>query len=215
MIRKLTNRGQWGIIEVMEEIKPQIKPQIKSQDRVKGLAEVYTAEREVKAMCDLIPAEVWQKLDATFLEPACGDGNFMEEILKRKLRLVPNTIPKRRPQSKIEFMILVAVSSIYGIDIDSQNVEEARARLLGIAEHGCEARLRSVKPSQKFEELLRLILKSNIQEANTLNPQGLCITEWQRPQEGTFVQQIHRFSNILTPLYVDKPLRKGKTFQVY
>lgn len=58
--------------------------QIKSRKRVKDFAEVYTNEREVKAMCDLIPTEIWDNIESTFLEPACGNGNFLVEILARK-----------------------------------------------------------------------------------------------------------------------------------
>ena len=54
--------------------------QIKSRKRVKAFGEVFTAEREVRAMCDLIPD--WS---GNVLEPACGNGNFLVEIARRKL----------------------------------------------------------------------------------------------------------------------------------
>lgn len=92
--------------------------QIKSKDRVNKFAEVFTAEREVKAMCDLIPDDVWQNIDSTFLEPACGNGNFLAEILERKLNLCENVEQGLR-----------ALKSIYGIDIQQDNVEESKQRL--------------------------------------------------------------------------------------
>ena len=58
--------------------------QVKSKQRVADHGEVFTAEREVKAMCDLV-ADDCLRPDARFLEPACGDGNFLSEILTRKL----------------------------------------------------------------------------------------------------------------------------------
>lgn len=58
--------------------------QIKSKKRVAEHGEVFTAEREVKAMCDLVKDET-ERLDSRFLELACGDGNFLVEILSRKL----------------------------------------------------------------------------------------------------------------------------------
>ena len=58
--------------------------QVKSRERVRERGEVFTAEREVKAMCDLVKNET-ERIDSTFLEPACGTGNFLEEILLRKL----------------------------------------------------------------------------------------------------------------------------------
>ena len=61
--------------------------QVKSRERVRERGEVFTAEREVKAMCDLVKNET-ERIDSTFLEPACGDGNFLIEILRRKLAVV-------------------------------------------------------------------------------------------------------------------------------
>ena len=92
--------------------------QIKSKARVNKFAEVFTAEREVKAMCDLIPSEVWEDIDSRFLEPACGNGNFLVEIFERKLN---------RCESAEQG--LNALRSIYGIDIQQDNVEESKQRL--------------------------------------------------------------------------------------
>ena len=92
--------------------------QIKSKKRVKEFAEVYTNEREVKAMCDLIPSETWENITSTFLEPACGNGNFLVEIYARKLE-----------RCKDEKDGLKALASIVGIDIQQDNVDESRLRL--------------------------------------------------------------------------------------
>ena len=93
--------------------------QIKSKNRVKEYAEVFTAEREVKAMCDLISSDIWENAKSTFLEPACGTGNFLVEILSRKYS-----------QCKTEKDGLKALASVVGIDIQQDNVEECRERLL-------------------------------------------------------------------------------------
>ena len=61
--------------------------QIKSKRRVSDHGEVFTAEREVNAMLDLVKQET-ERVDSTFLEPACGNGNFLAAILKRKLAVV-------------------------------------------------------------------------------------------------------------------------------
>lgn len=63
---------------------------IKSKQRVKDFAEVFTPKHIVKNMCDLVPEEMWVSVDTTFLEPACGTGNFLAEILARKLELCKN-----------------------------------------------------------------------------------------------------------------------------
>lgn len=52
---------------------------IKSKERVKEHAEVFTPSWLVKDMCDTIPSEIWENIESTFLEPACGNGNFLVE----------------------------------------------------------------------------------------------------------------------------------------
>ena len=63
---------------------PSKQNQMKSKKRVKDFGEVYTQEREVEAMLDLVKEESYQ-IDSLFSEPACGNRNFLAEILKRKL----------------------------------------------------------------------------------------------------------------------------------
>ena len=96
-----------------------MEKQIKSRKRVKEFAEVFTAEREVKAMCDLIPSETWEDITSTFLEPSCGTGNCLAEIYYRKLQ-----------RCKTEKDGLKALASIYGVDIQVDNVAESRLRLV-------------------------------------------------------------------------------------
>ena len=91
---------------------------IKSKQRVKDFAEVFTPKHIVKDMCDLVPAEMWVNVDTTFLEPACGTGNFLVEILERKFKLCENWEDGLR-----------ALKSVYGVDIQQDNVEEAKGRL--------------------------------------------------------------------------------------
>ena len=67
--------------------------QIKTRQRVADHGEVYTAEKEVKAMCDLVKDET-ERIESRFLEPACGNGNFLAEILKRKLEIVKSRYSK-------------------------------------------------------------------------------------------------------------------------
>ena len=98
--------------------------QIKSRQRVADHGEVFTNPREVNAMLDLVRDESF-RLDSRFLEPACGDGNFLIEILRRKLSLL-NDI---KSQTEWEFKSLIAVGSCYGIDILPDNAEACRTRL--------------------------------------------------------------------------------------
>ena len=98
--------------------------QIKSRQRVADHGEVFTNPREVNAMLDLVRDESF-RLDSRFLEPACGDGNFLIEILRRKLSLLQDI----KSQTEWEFKSLIAVGSCYGIDILPDNAEACRARL--------------------------------------------------------------------------------------
>ena len=130
--------------------------QIKNKKRVKDFAEVYTAEREVKSMCDLIPLDIWQDIVATFLEPACGNGAFLKEILSRKLA---NCITPAQG--------LCALESIYGIDIQSDNVEESKQALFDIylKKFG--------KSCAIYGYLAMMILDRNIVCADSLKLSGL------------------------------------------
>ena len=103
--------------------------QMKSKQRVAEHGEVFTAEREVKAMCDLVSQEC-DRIDSRFLEPACGNGNFLTEIISRKLATVKR-LYKRNPYDYERYSV-VAVSSIYGVDIMQDNTEECRKRLYKI-----------------------------------------------------------------------------------
>lgn len=87
--------------------------------------EVFTAPREVNAMLDLVKEEC-DRIDSKFLEPACGDGNFLVEILRRKLAAANID---SRSQNEYEEFSTKAVESIYGVDIQPDNVAAARQRL--------------------------------------------------------------------------------------
>ena len=106
-----------------------MKEQIKSKERVAEHGEVFTNEREVKAMCDLAKDET-ERIDSRVLEPACGDGNFLAEILNRKL----NTVKLRYSKNKSDFekYSIVAISSLYGVDIMEDNAQDCRNRLYDI-----------------------------------------------------------------------------------
>lgn len=105
------------------------KQQIKSKERIRNHGEVFTAEREVKAMCNLVKDET-NRIDSRFLEPACGDGNFLAEILTRKLAIVR----KKYAKSHLDYEknAVLAASSIYGVDILQDNVLACRERIFGI-----------------------------------------------------------------------------------
>lgn len=105
------------------------KPQTKSKERIRNNGEVFTAEREVKAMCDLVD-NMCNDYSKRFLEPACGNGNFLAEILSRKLTSIKKTY--KRSSYDYERFSVFAVSSIYGVELLQDNVIECRDRLFAI-----------------------------------------------------------------------------------
>ena len=100
--------------------------QIKSKERVRERGEVFTAAREVNAMLDLVKDET-ENIDSTFLEPACGDGNFLDEVLRRKLAVCKKRYGKSA--ADYEKFSFLACTTLYGVDIMADNVARCRERL--------------------------------------------------------------------------------------
>ena len=147
-----------------KETKKKTNKQIKSRKRVVDHGEVFTNEREVKAMCDLVNDET-QRIDSRFLEPACGDGNFLAEILNRKLVVVKKKY--RRSVMDFEKNSLLAVSSLYGVDIMMDNVISCRERLFKIWDKQYKAVCKK-ECSEDMRDSIRFILSKNIVCGNAL-----------------------------------------------
>lgn len=132
--------------------------QIKSKERVSEHGEVFTNEREVNAMLDLVKDES-ERIDSRFLEPACGDGNFVIEILRRKLQ----TVERKYKRSKTDFekYSIVAVSSIYGVDIMEDNARECRKRLYDFWNERYSAVCKD-QTTEECREAAEYIIKHNI-----------------------------------------------------
>lgn len=132
--------------------------QVVSRKRVADHGEVYTAKREVCAMLDLVKEET-ERIDSRFLEPACGNGNFLVEILSRKMEAVRRQFARNR--FEYDQASAVAVSSMYGVELLPDNVEECRNRLLTqfleIYQHhlSCDA-------LPELERCIRFLLQKNI-----------------------------------------------------
>ena len=139
--------------------------QIKSKDRVAEHGEVYTAEREVNAMLDLVKNET-ERIESRFLEPACGNGNFLAEILKRKLTGVRRMYGKSR--SEYEKYSVIAITSIYGVDILEDNVQECIARLFEVLFNEYKAVCKDEVLSD-CEDAVMYILQHNILCGNALS----------------------------------------------
>jgi len=112
---------------------------IKSRQRVIDHGEVFTPPGLVNDMLDLVAHEC-ERIDSRFLEPACGDGNFLAEVLRRKLLTVDKQNASNQPRWERD--AILAVCSIYGIDLLADNVAACRERLLGVVSAAHEARFK-------------------------------------------------------------------------
>lgn len=141
------------------------KKQIKTKERVRAQGEVFTNEREVKAMCDLVSQEC-DRIDSRFLEPACGDGNFLAEILSRKLTTAKKLYKKNNYD--FERYSVLAVSSIYGVDLMKDNTEECRSRLFKLWNKEYESICKKTC-NNETKEAVKYILSQNILVGNALS----------------------------------------------
>ncbi len=161
--------------------------QVRSRERVRDLAEVFTHQREVDAILDMIP-DAFDGLDVTFLEPACGSGNFLTEVARRKLRLV--TKAECASQEHYEHRILRALASIYGVDISPENIAEARVRMVHVVLEHYQADANTIEPTVGFLNAAALILGDNIVCGDTVNaPHQIELCEW-RPYPGGRFQRV-------------------------
>lgn len=151
--------------------------QIKSKERVQSHGEVFTNEREVKAMCDLVKQET-ERIDSRFLEPACGDGNFLSEILHRKLEVVQRKY--RKSVSDYEKYAILALSSLYGVDILSDNAAACRERLFREWDEAYTAVCKN-ECSEETRTAARYLLERNIICGNALSM--MCVDEQGRDTE--------------------------------
>jgi hypothetical protein len=165
--------------------------QVRTKKRVSDHGEVLTGQREVNAMLDLVKQET-QRIDSRFLEPACGDGNFLTAILERKLAVVE----KRYGKSQLDFerYAVLAVSSIYGIDILHDNVRDCRRRLFEVFEANY-TRLFKAAGKDACREAVRFILDRNIVWGDALTlrtvdekPIYIVFSEWS-PVNGSMLKR--------------------------
>ena len=161
--------------------------QVVSRKRVADHGEVYTGRREVTRMLDLVHQET-TRIDSRFLEPACGTGNFLIEILERKLRIVDS----RYGNSQLDYerYAILAVSSLYGIDILGDNVAVCRMGLFDLFDRQYTG-LFGIAATDECRAAIKYLLERNIVrgDALTLTTVGeaphIVFSEWS-PVNGSF-----------------------------
>ncbi len=177
--------------------------QVKSKKRVADHGEVFTSKREVNAMLDLVKQET-ERIDSRFLEPACGDGNFLAEILERKLSVVESRYKKS--QLEFERNAITAVSSVYGIDVLEDNVFACRARLLEVFNTVYSQNYKlDVKP--EVVNSAAYILGKNIIWGDALslmtvgeNPRAIVFSEWSPLNGSMLKRRDYKFEHLVVSI---------------
>ena len=196
--------------------------QVKSKKRVSDHGEVFTGEREVNAMLDLVKQET-ERIESRFLEPACGNGNFLAEVLRRKLKVVNDRYSKN--QIEWERYATITVSSIYGVDILEDNAEECRERLFKIFEETYKSLFKE-KIKDECLRSIKYLLNRNILWGDALdftNPETkkpIVFSEWSavngsmlKRRDYVFkflVEKTHQFSMFNDegdPAAIDEPIK--------
>lgn len=177
--------------------------QIKSRKRVADHGEVFTNPREVNAMLDLVKHET-ENIESRFLEPACGTGNFLIEILHRKLSVCEQRVrSKQYTQLQYEQNAVLSVSSIYGIELLEDNAQTCRERLLNFFVE----QYKSLFPKTIKEECIesvRFLLSKNIIQGDALtyhrtdnSNEWIVVSEWSMLGKGMINRRDYEFSYLV------------------
>jgi len=156
---------------------------IKSKQRVADYGEVFTPSWLVDAMLDLVKDEA-ERIDSRFLDPACGNGNFLVRILQRKLATVESKFENSNPE-KLHYA-LFGLMCIYGIELLEDNATECRANILETF-----ADYLKLQKSDKFYRAASYVLSQNIVRGDALkmrtaDDQRITFAEWSYLGNGRF-----------------------------
>jgi len=168
--------------------------EVKSKQRVADHGEVFTPAWMVEAMLSLVSTEA-ERIDSRFLEPACGSGNFLLPVLRRKLDAV------ERKYGKSEFekrhYALFGLMCIYGIELLEDNVAECRDDMLQIL-----AERLDLDQSDDLYRAATYVLSRNIVHGNALtmltrmDDQPIAFAEWGYLGKGKFQRRDFRFDTL-------------------
>ncbi len=176
---------------------------IKSKERVAQFGEVYTPENIVNDMLDLVKEES-ERLESTFLEPACGDGNFLVKILERKLKTA-----SEKPLEDFDRNVFIAVSSIYAIDILKDNIAEAKDRMIDIIKTSYRDTA-GAEISAEMLKVVKYVLDTNVILGDSLTglrvdtKEDIIIAEW-KMTDNNVNRTDYAFNSLNSPLLQDMP----------
>jgi hypothetical protein len=173
--------------------------QVKSKDRVRDHGEVLTNEREVYAMLGLVGYET-ERIESRFLEPACGTGNFLLPVLEQKLSIVQ----KRYGKSQVEFerQSIVAVGSIYGIELLPDNAETCRQRLFDLFDALYTTQYKK-RAKDQLRDSVKFVLDKNILVGDALSlkradvDEPIVFTQWSLVQGSKVKRHEYSFEEMI------------------
>jgi len=166
---------------------------VKSKQRVADHGEVFTPAWMVESMLDLVKAET-ERIDSRFLEPACGSGNFLVQILRRKLAAVD--LKYGRSDFERRHYALLALMCVYGIELLPDNIAECRANLLELfAAH------LGIAPADELYRAAAGVLSQNLVYGDALTMrthtgEPIAFAEWGYLGKGKFQRRDFRFDSL-------------------
>ena len=166
---------------------------VKSKQRVADHGEVFTPEWMVEAMLDLVKDET-ERIDSRFLEPACGSGNFLVPILRRKLAAVE--VKYGNSSFERQHYALLGLMCIYGIELLPDNISECRANLLrNLAEYlGVDDKADAYRAG--FWVLSQNLVHGDALTMRTQDGKPITFAEWGYLGKGRFQRRDFRFDNL-------------------
>lgn len=192
---------------------------VRDTDRVDHFGEVFTPNWLVKQMLDYLPGDPVADLSKSTLDPSCGNGQFLTEALRRKLVTAAKLFADSLNHEQYQFDCMRALSKLYGIDINADTAEEARARLATIVFKAYEAVVGD-EPEVSFSRSATFILQTNIVVGDFLD-ENYSLVEWiphsghsferkvwpaevifsKNRQQGTLFEEMFEPSKILPPTH--------------
>ena len=168
---------------------------VKSKQRVADHGEVFTPPELVEAMIRLVATEA-ERIDSRFLEPACGSGNFLVPVLLRKLAAVEAHYNKSDFEHRHH--ALLALMSVYGIELLADNVAECRENLLEVF-----TAFLDISPLDEWTTAGANVLAINIVHGDALSMQTktmagepIAFAEWSYLGKGRYRRRDFRFDTL-------------------
>ena len=166
---------------------------VKSKQRVADHGEVFTPSWMVEDMLNLVKGET-ERIDSRFLEPACGDGNFLVEILKRKLASVEHKYGNSEFERR--HFALFALMCLYAIELLSDNISDCRAKLLSIFTEYLKIDPANDVYRAGFYVLSQNLVHGDAMKMRTQDDQAIIFAEWGYLGKGRYQRRDFRLDSL-------------------